>query len=267
MSQLTRSLRPDGRPLYVQTVDALYELLGTRDHQAGQPLPAEAVLATRLGVSRSTIREALGQLEKDGLIVRRQGVGTFVAPRSAQISSGLERLASFRSVVEAAGGTVQVLARTVDRAPADAHLALLLQVEPGSELAQVRVVESVDGCQMAYLERWIACALVDWAQLVAAEGSLLEFLSEYSDLPVAYSRSAIYAIEADARLAARLGSSEGRAVLHLAETVFTHANTPVAYFCNYFTTGCFNFTIVRRFVRASGLVGRMLQEESQHGTV
>ena len=255
MPQPSLNLRRDTRPLYIQAVDALYELLGQGAYAAGQLLPAETVLATRLGVSRSTIREALGQLEKDGLIVRKQGVGTFVAPRSPQISGGLERLASFRSVVEAAGRTVQVLTRTVDLVPADAQLALLLHVAPGCELAQVRVVESVDGCQMAYLEGWIERELIDFGQLVAAQGSLLEYLSEYSPLPIAHSRSAVYAIQADAHLASRLGGAEGGAALHLAETVFTDAGAPVAYFSNYFTTDCFNFTIVRRFVRTSGLIG------------
>lgn len=267
MFQPSRNLRSDTRPLYVQAVDALYELLGKGAYAAGQLLPAETALALHLGVSRSTIREALGQLEREGLIVRKQGVGTFVAPRSAQISGGLERLASFRSVAEAAGATVQVLARTVDVVSASPDLALVLQIPPGSDLAQVRVVEAVDGCQMAYLEGWIACGLVDLAQLSTAEGSLLEYLSEYSALPVAYSRSVVHALGSDARLAAQLGDAEGRAILHLAETVFSDANMPIAHFRNYFTTDCFNFTIVRRFIRTSRSVSQRLQEDSQHGTV
>ena len=63
MSQPSRSLRSDTRPLYVQAVDALYELLGKGAYEAGQLLPAEAALAAHLGVSRSTIREALGHAE------------------------------------------------------------------------------------------------------------------------------------------------------------------------------------------------------------
>lgn len=261
------NLRLDSRPLYARAVDALYELLGTGVYEPGSSLPSEAALATHFGVSRSTIREALGQLEKDGLIIRRQGAGTFVAPRSSQLTGGLERLASFRSVVEAAGRTVQVVTRAVEVVPADAGLASVLQVAPGVELAQVEVVETVDGCQTAYLAGWIPCQQVDFARLAAAEGSLLEYLSEHPGLPIAYSRSAIYALEADAQLGERLGCPVGRAVLYLAETVFTDADAPIAYFRNYFTTDCFNFVITRRFVRTSGLIGRLFQEDSQHGTV
>jgi len=203
----------------VRAVDALYELIEEGVYEAGQLLPAEAVLAARLGVSRSTIREALGHLVKDGLIVRKQGVGTFIAPRSAQISGGLERLASFRSVAELAGVQVQVVAREVSLRPPDGVIAATLQVPAGSEIAQVQTVEAIDGCRTAYLEGSIAGNLVDFSQLAADEGTLLEHLCQHTELPIAYSRTAICAIEADRPLADRLGVREGKAILHLAETI------------------------------------------------
>lgn len=267
MPQVLHSLRADTRPLYVQAVDALYELIANGVYEAGQFLPAEAELAGLFGVSRSTIREALGHLEKDGMIVRKQGVGTFIAPHSAQISGGLERLASFRSVVELAGAAVQVVVRTVSLAKADAVTAAALDVAPGSEVVQVQAIEAVDGCRLACLEGLIARAQVDLEQVAADEGSLLEHLCRRADLPISYSRSAIYAVEADRDLAERLGVAEGRALLHLAETVYTDADTPIAFFRNYFVTDCYNFKIVRRIVRASGLIRRVAQGGSQHGTV
>ncbi len=255
------SLRSDTRPLYVQAVDALYELLehgayrGAHGaYEAGQPLPAEAELAARLGVSRSTIREALSHLEKDGLIVRKQGVGTFIAPHSTQISSGLERLASFRSVVELAGATIEVVSRTVHLIEADTATAATLQILPGSEIVQVQTVEAIDGCRLAYLEGLILPELVDIAQLAADEGSLLEHLSRQANPPVAYSRTTIYAIGADRDLAERLGVAEGRALLHLVETVYASTDAPapeapIALFRNYFVTDSYNYKIVRRMVR------------------
>lgn len=245
-----RLLRTDTRPLYVQAVDALYELLEHGAYEPGQPLPAETDLATLLGVSRSTIREALSHLEKDGLIVRKQGVGTLVTPRSRTISGGLERLASFRSVAELAGATVQVVLRSVELIEADATTAAALHLPTGSQVVQVRVIEAIEGRRLAYLEGLIARERVDSELLAADEGSLLEHLYRQANLPIAYSRTAIYAIAADRDLAERLRIAEGGAVLHLIETVFSETDMPIALLRNHFVTGDYNYTVVRRIVQS-----------------
>mgnify|MGYP000968521916 FL=1 len=210
MLQQLISPRPSARPLYIWAVDALYQLIETGIYGPGQPLPAETELASQLGVSRSTLREALGYLEKDGLILRKHGIGNFVAPRSAQISGGLERLASFRSVAELAGAAVQVMSRAVTQVKADEVVAAALQLTPGSELMRVEVTEAVNGHTIAYLDGLIDSEWVSPQELIADEGSLLEHLSQQAHLPISYSRSMICAIAADQNLAGRLAVPEAR---------------------------------------------------------
>ncbi len=273
MLQQLISPRPSARPLYIWAVDALYQLIETGIYGPGQPLPAETELASQLGVSRSTLREALGYLEKDGLILRKHGIGNFVAPRSAQISGGLERLASFRSVAELAGAAVQVMSRAVTQVKADEVVAAALQLTPGSELMRVEVTEAVNGHTIAYLDGLIDSEWVSPQELIADEGSLLEHLSRQAHLPISYSRSMIYAVAADQDLAVRLGVPKGEAVLHLAETVYTDKDLPIAFFRNYFVTNSYNLKIVRRIVRASGQRGpgslrgsSADQGRAEHGT-
>ena len=64
------------------------------DADPGQRLPSEPALAEKLGVSRATLREAMRTFETQGLLRRRQGVGTFVVRPSQVIESGLEVLES-----------------------------------------------------------------------------------------------------------------------------------------------------------------------------
>src|SRR5512139_253812 len=66
-------------------------------------LPSEAELSQRFGVSRATIREALAKLEHASVIVRKHGVGTFVAPPTPVIDAGLEELESIETLARRIG--------------------------------------------------------------------------------------------------------------------------------------------------------------------
>jgi GntR family transcriptional regulator len=74
----------------------------------GNRLPAEPELAHQLGVSRATLREAMRTFEGQGLIRRRQGVGTFVVSHSQIIESGLEVLESIETLSNKIGLDVSI---------------------------------------------------------------------------------------------------------------------------------------------------------------
>jgi GntR family transcriptional regulator len=80
----------------------------------GDRLPAEPELAQQLGVSRATLREAMRTFEGQGLIRRRQGVGTFVVSHSQIIESGLEVLESIETLANKIGLDVSMGAYRVD---------------------------------------------------------------------------------------------------------------------------------------------------------
>ena len=69
------------RPLYVQLVDALLsDVVGAGGE--GEQLPTEKELCDEYAVSRTTVRQALAELEQRGLIYRIQGKGSFIASES-----------------------------------------------------------------------------------------------------------------------------------------------------------------------------------------
>jgi GntR family transcriptional regulator len=247
-----RKLRGDSRPLYAQTVDALYALIREGAFPVGAPLPSAEDLAEQLGVSRSTLREAISYLEVDGLLVRRQGVGTYVAAASGEgVRGGLERMRSFRELARLAGKQVETHERRVERVAAGEREAEALQVAAGTGMVRVQVAEGINGCRVAYLDSVVLSHLVDLEALASMEGSLLDYLVECTELPLAFTRSQVYAIEADERLAAHLQVDVGRSLLHLAERMYTETGQPVALSLNYFVTDCFSFTIHRRIERVS----------------
>src|SRR5512138_4012185 len=71
-------------------------------------LPSEPELARRMGVSRATLREAMRSFEGQGIIRRRQGVGTFVVGQPPVFESGLEVLESIESLAHRIGLAVSM---------------------------------------------------------------------------------------------------------------------------------------------------------------
>jgi GntR family transcriptional regulator len=70
---------PAAGPLYQQIVDNLKRAISDGRLAGGAPLPSFRQLAGELMVSLITVKRAYEELERDGIILRRQGLGTFVA--------------------------------------------------------------------------------------------------------------------------------------------------------------------------------------------
>ena len=68
----------DARPLYAQVREHLVERIRSGEWKPGQLIPNEFEIAAEFGVSQGTARKAISELAAEGLVLRRQGRGTFV---------------------------------------------------------------------------------------------------------------------------------------------------------------------------------------------
>jgi GntR family transcriptional regulator len=250
---LQSPIKRDSRPLYDQAIGAINTLIENGRFQPGDRLPPEDELAVRLGISRSTLREALSHLESHGIVIRRHGVGTFVAaPAGAMLAAGLEKLESLRSLAARVGLNEDRAAWEIDRLPATEARAAALAIQPGSPVVRVQMTAAVEGRLFAYLDAHVPDHFVNLDELAAyPKGSLLDYLTERGQVSLAYTRSEVFAVEAGKRVAPRLRVPPRTPLLHLAETYYTDVGQPVAQSLNYFMTDCFSFHIVRR-VAGSG---------------
>lgn len=125
--------RASERPAYLQIADALREQMRDGTYPPGAKLPSESELRERWGVASKTVRAALDQLRAEGLVVGRQGVGSFVreqtVPRrlSTDISTNVGWYHTLaRQGLQPAGST------TVTQAPCPPKAAEWLEIEPGA---------------------------------------------------------------------------------------------------------------------------------------
>jgi GntR family transcriptional regulator len=90
-----RVVLPTGGPLYLQLKRWIEDAIHRGEIAAGDALPSERDLAAKVDVSRVTVRKAVLQLVKDGVLVQRHGSGTFVAPQTQRVEQSLSQLTSF----------------------------------------------------------------------------------------------------------------------------------------------------------------------------
>jgi GntR family transcriptional regulator len=234
--------------LSAQTQQYLLGLVENGTYQPGEQLPGEKELATQLGISRATLREALLNLEQDGVVVRRHGVGTFVAPGFGhRLEGGLERLESVLELAAHQKLQVQIGDLEVRQAQADIELAGKLQVQPGTPLTDVRRVVILDGKPVAYMADAVLAAILSPADVDGSfSGSVLDLLRQHPERKAVQAMADIVAIGADRFLVQKLKVKLGQPLLLLEETVLDEQGRPLEFSRNYFVPDFFQFRVVRR---------------------
>ena len=89
----------DPRSIYEQVAGGIRELIARGDLVEGAPLPPVRQLAADLGLNLNTIATAYRQLQKDGLITVKHGLGSVVASRTTTNRSSTELLVSLRTAL------------------------------------------------------------------------------------------------------------------------------------------------------------------------
>jgi GntR family transcriptional regulator len=215
--------------------------------EPGGQLKSEPQLAQELGVSRATLREAMRTFETQGLLRRRQGVGTFVTRPSQVIESGLEVLESIESLAERIGLPVSMGSVEIRNCPADEKTARKLGVVPETEVLCVSRVILTEGRPVAYLIDKLPREILRRRDVDSGfTGSVLDLLLKRGDPPLGSSRCEIAAIAAPTAVARALNIQRGDSLLVFEAMLYSEDGNPVDYSFSYFLPGIFKFHVVRR---------------------
>lgn len=120
-------------PLYVQVKNHIRERIESGELRAHDALPGERELVAQLGLSRTTVRQALNDLVAEGVLYRHHGKGTFVAPR--KYGQNLTSLTGFAEELRSMGLAPQIEVLAQEFRPAPRGVALALRCEPGENVA------------------------------------------------------------------------------------------------------------------------------------
>jgi len=215
-------------PSYYRVADDIRRAIAMGEFPPGSRLPTEAAFCERYQLSRGTVIHALDHLERQGLIVRRQGSGTYVAlPR---IAEGTFHILDFSEDMRSRGKqpATRVLRKEVERPSAD--VAARLGVAHGELVMCIERLRLADSEPMALETRYLAydtCPELLDEDLEHA--SIHRLLLEKYRLPMVRAEFVMSATVLRGDLAAHLAVRSGTAGFRVERVTYTTANRPVTY--------------------------------------
>jgi GntR family transcriptional regulator len=202
----------NGAPLYLQLKKSIEDAVKHGIIGPGDALPSERDIAVRADVSRVTVRKAVQDLVKGGILVQRHGSGTFVAPRVERVEQSLSLLTSFTEDMARRGMVVR--SQWLDRGiyPPSPEEMMVLGLSSDEMVARVSRLRIADDTPLAIERAALSSVVLPEPEAVGA--SLYAALERTGNRPVrAMQRiSAANLGEADARL---LGVAAGVASLNI----------------------------------------------------
>ena len=210
-------------------------------------LPSEPKLAKQMGVSRATLREAMRSFETEGLIRRKQGVGTFVIGDFPIIDAGMEILESLEKIAGRIGLNVSTESLEIQQMQADDEYTRVLGLKEGESITRISRVILTDGRPVAYLVDTLPTSLISMSDFENGySSSVLDFLLHKGSLNLAHSRTEIKAVIASGEVAYKLQIQRGDVLLNFAADLSDSSGKVIDRSYSYFVPGYFSFHVNRR---------------------
>ena len=220
-------------PRYMQAYTALREWIHHGAYSPGDRLPSEPELCDIFGVSRITIRSAIDLLEREGLVMRQQGRGTFVsatlpdAPSRGNFQELVRRLRQLDQKTTLADVSVQ-------RQPAEPSAADDLRLAPGEEVIRITYIRLREGRPIGVTEIVLPATLGYQPSEQDLRAMPAPMLAGAAGVEILGAHQLIGATLADSRTAPALDVPVGAPLVHARLLVLDMASRPVERLSAYY---------------------------------
>jgi|SRR5699024_5307807 len=232
-------------PLYQQIENYVRKLIESGEYDEGKLLPKEEDLAKRFGVSRNTVRQGMYKLVLEGLLIRKKGVGTMVAPQT--ITTHLDKWHSFTEEMSKRGVRLKNYQVDAHFETADAELTEIFQLPQGTSLLKLERLRGDDKEPFVYFISWFHPRVGLTEEEAFGERPLYEILEKDHSVYPARSNEELKAIVADHEIADRLNVATGTPVLYRKRRVYDAGNRLLEYNIGFYCGDKFSYSIdIRR---------------------
>ena len=228
----------NGMPLYMQLINCVKSAIARRELHPGDAIPSERELVETLNIARGTVRKAFQRLLEEGILIRNQGSGTFVAPHVRQ---SLPLLESFSEMADASGGKAQSeLVGYLRRASTQKEQEVLRLTAEKNEVVELTRLRKINGIAVSLQMAILPAHLLD--KINELDESLYRYLEEKGS-PVLRAKQHFKAVMTDSKLAYYLDIKEHTPLLLVTRTGYTYHDQPVEYTCTWCLNEYYDFTI------------------------
>lgn len=212
----------------------------------GSRMPSESELADEFGVSRATLRTVLAKLAVNGLILRKQGDGTYVNIKIREINAHQGYLWEFVHIIETNGYKPTIKSLAIEKKTPTEEQAIALAIEPSDELISLTRMFYADD-RPVILARNVIPASFLRVPLGQIDGKLHigEILKRYCHQNIAFAITDIHSVLVDKEVHNLLEKELGQAVLALKVAFYSKQNSPLALGSNYFNDTVLQLSLVQ----------------------
>jgi GntR family transcriptional regulator len=231
-------------PAYTQLAEQIKARIAGGEFKPGARVPSEQELIAATGLSRVTVRAALHMLARDGILVRRQGVGTFVGHPIDQELSSVQTIPEVLMMLGMIPD-VKVLSFATLVPPAAAQRALKLK--PGERVVQMKRLYRSGDTPIALVHVYLPLALEPHAESLKDERAPAEttytILEEKLGVTIKEARHVIKADKADRDVARALRIKAGAPILVLDRLTVGLDGRPLEYDVCHYDSGRYTFSV------------------------
>lgn len=228
-------------PVYYQLRNYIIQDIEKRGLMPGDGILSEREYCELFQISRMTVRQALSKLEREGIIVREKGKGSFIAIPTIEQKG----LMSFTEMVKSKNMTPNT--EVVEfKIVSGEEFSKILLIEPWEQVYKIKRIREADDFPVALETIFIPVKLVPNIEEKEIEGSLYEILKNDYNLSIKNSNTSFSAVTSDSELEDLLLLEKGTPLLKL-ESI-NYSNDPIYYEISYYKSDKFKLNVNIRHI-------------------
>lgn len=233
--------------LFVLTKDEIINYINDNNLKEGDLLPGESQLCQLFGISRGTLREAMRVLEEDGVVIRKQGVGTFISNTNLSIRSTLDLNEGVTEMIIGKGMIPGSKFKEIKTIKANKKLAKKLKISLDEPLFMISRVRTANEIPIAYTINYLPQSLISGnLHENFIQESLYKYMEEKLNIAISNSLLFIEPIALPKSIAVALNVKTGTLSLLLKQTDSDTNNRCALYSEEYFIYNRFEFAVFRK---------------------